>query len=89
MCIPEDILRSTESYKHKYAGFLSTYKVQKHRFITSLEINNLSLQIAFLLLLLQTKPPAHNFTLFGQIYKSLSEQLKAQQIHFPIFLIKT
>lgn len=71
-------------FLHKYAGFL----VQKHRFIISIEINNLSLQIAFLLLLLQTKPPAHNFTLFGQIYKSLSEQLKAQQYIFSIFLIK-
>lgn len=56
------IILSTGSYEYKYAGWLSTFKVQKHRFIIiSLKINNLSLQIAFSLLLLQTKPPAHNF----------------------------
>lgn len=62
-------------------------KKKKHRFIIFLKINNLSLQIALSLLLLQTKPPAHNFTLFGQIQKSMSEQFKHNKYTFPFFFL--
>lgn len=83
------IIISTGSYEYKYAGWLSTFKIQKkkHRFIIFLKINNLSLQIALSLLLLQTKPPAQNFTLFGQIQKSMSEQFKHNKYTFPFFFL--